>query len=231
MKGGSEGRRTEAGGSVTASGKASARIILVRHGETVWNLEGRMQGHRDSPLTTVGRSQARSVARRIARFPVRALYSSDLGRARETVRPIAEATGLEPQFDVRLRERGLGIFEGLTEAEIVASHPAEWALFRRRDPDWVVPKGESARQRTERSTACLEELVGRHPGETIVAVTHGGVLDGLFRFVVGLPLSVPRRFVIPNGALNVLRFEEERWMLEMWGSRDHEGSAELLDDA
>lgn len=208
----------------------TVRIILVRHGETAWNAEGRMQGHRDSPLTPTGRAQAAAIAERIARIPVAALYASDLGRARETALPIAERTGLSPQYDERLRERKLGIFEGLTEPEIVARHSTEWTLFRERDPDWVVPGGESARERSERTVSFLEEMAARHHGEAIVAVTHGGVLDGMFRFVVGLSLAVPRHFIIPNGALNVIRFEGGRWMLETWGSREHYESEERLND-
>jgi len=206
------------------------RIILVRHGETAWNLEGRLQGHRDSPLTPTGRSQVAAIAERLARVRVAALYSSDLGRARETALPISDRTAVSPRYDERLRERRLGIFEGLTEPEIVERYPAEWALFRERDPDWVVPGGESARERSERTVSFLEELAARHLGETVAAVTHGGVLDGLFRFVVGLSLAVPRHFIIPNGALNVIRFDEGRWMLETWGSREHYASEERLDD-
>ncbi len=209
---------------------STVRIILVRHGETVWNREGRLQGHRDSPLTSIGRAQAEAIAERISRIPVGALYSSDLGRARETALPIAARAGLSPRYDGRLRERRLGIFEGLTEAEIVARYPSEWALFRERDPDWVVPGGESARERSERTVSFLEELAARHLGEVVVAVTHGGILDGLFRFIVGLSLAVPRHFIIPNGALNAIRFEEGRWMLETWGSREHFESEEELDD-
>ena len=207
-----------------------ARIILVRHGETEWNLEGRLQGHRDSPLTPTGRAQVAAIAERIARLPVAALYSSDLGRARETALRIADRTGVSPRYDERLRERWLGIFEGLTEPEIVGRYPAEWSLFREHDPDWVVPGGESARERSERTVSFLDELAARHLGETVVAVTHGGVLDGLFRFVVGLSLAVPRHFMIPNGALNVIRFDEGRWMLETWGSTEGYGSEERLDD-
>ncbi len=189
-----------------------------------------MQGHHDSPLTAAGRAQASAAAQRIARFSVSALYSSDLGRANETALPIAKLTGLSPRYDPRLRERKLGIFEGLTEAQIVARYPDEWTRFRERNPDWTVPGGESARERSERTISCLEDLAARHAGETIVAVTHGGVLDGLFRFVVGLSLAVPRHFMIPNGALNAIRFEEGRWMLETWGSREHNESEEELDD-
>ncbi len=212
------------------SGAEASRVIVVRHGETAWNREGRMQGHRDSPLTALGRSQAETLAERISAIgPIRAIFSSDLGRARETAAPIARRSGLPVAEDPRLRERCLGIFEGRTGEEASEAYPAEWRRFQSRDPDFVIPGGESASGTAERVREFLTEAAESHPGATIVAVTHGGALDGIFRFVVGLPLGAPRRFRIPNAALNVVALAEGLWRLETWGIVD--GEPELLDDA
>ena len=208
---------------------SATRVFIVRHGETRWNVEGRIQGHEDSPLTADGLRQAEALAKLIRHEGPAALYASDLGRSRETAAIIARACRLTPRFDERLRERKLGIFEGLTEAEILDRHGAEWTRFRQRNPSYVVPGGESANERTLRAFACLEEVVRRHPGEVVAVVTHGGVLDGLFRIVVGLPLDAPRRFKIVNGALNLFTHEEGTWTLETWGSEEHLSSARSLE--
>ena len=174
------------------------RLIVVRHGETQANLDGRWQGHGDSPLTKAGIAQAEAVAHRLKRGVFSKLYSSDLGRALQTARIIADQTGHEIILDERLRERHLGIFQGLTTAEMEAKYPEERHLYRTAGPDYVIPGGESARQRFERSTLCLREIALNHPGETAVVVTHGGVLNGLLRYTLDIPLGAPRRFRIWN---------------------------------
>ena len=201
-----------------------------------------MQGHLDSPLTEEGLSQARSVGERLSRIGVTAIYSSDLGRAWKTAEEISRRTGVSVRADVRLRERNLGIFQGHTEQEIIAQYPNEWERFLTRDPDYRMPGGESSRDRVIRSVAALDEIGVRHEGALAVLVTHGGILDGIFRAVTGLALDLSRHFKIWNGAVNIIsrsaRSNDEAddtgglqsggpagsgagWMIDLWGEGSH----------
>ncbi len=198
------------------------RVIVVRHGETAWNTEKRWQGHLDSPLTPKGVSQAQALARRLARENFSALYCSDLGRACQTAQIISAVTGHRVSPDARLRERNLGIFQGLTTEEIrTTADPDLYERYRTRDPDHVLPGGESIRQQIERNIACFEELAKKHLGESIVVVTHGGVLSGFFRHVLSLPLNAPRRFEFRNSSLNVFIYRGDYWILQTWGDVNH----------
>ena len=198
-----------------------AQLILIRHGETVWNQQRRMQGQQDSPLSETGLRQARQLARRFAQETFGALYSSDLGRAHETARSVADATGKDIIVDARLRERHFGVFEGLTASEIEARYPTEYECFKSRDPAYVVPGGESAQQFRERSIACLRELAERHAGDTIVVVTHGLVLDMAYRAAHAIALGEPRPVPLLNASLNIFRYEGQRWRCESWGDVEH----------
>jgi 2,3-bisphosphoglycerate-dependent phosphoglycerate mutase len=197
------------------------RFIIVRHGETAWNVEGREMGHQDSPLTSLGNFQARKLAERLASVEFGALYSSDLGRAVETARTLADECKCEVIFDPRLRERNMGIFEGLTRSEMESRFPEERAAYRKAGSSYVIPKGESADQRIGRALQCFDELAVRHKGGTVVVVTHGGILMGLFEFVLGLPFGSARRYVRANCAWNVFTRESEGWILETWGDVSH----------
>ena len=196
-------------------------LIVVRHGETAWNAERKFQGHLDSRLTSKGLSQARALAARLPKQRFSALYSSDLGRAVQTAQIISTAIGLDLVTDARLRERNLGVFQGLGSEEIKARYPAEYRLYQSRDPNYVVPGGESLRQQVERNVSCLEELAERYAGESFLVVTHGGVLSGLFRHVLSIPLETPRRFEFVNGGVNVFTFGAGYWTLRTWGDVSH----------
>lgn len=187
-------------------------ILLVRHGETEWNQQHRMQGQHDSPLTATGLQQARQLARRLKEVAFSVLYSSDLGRAHQTARCIADLTGHEIIADRDLRERSFGIFEGLTNVEIETRFPDHYAPFARREPDFVMPGGESARQFRARCVGCLERIAGRHEGDTVVVVSHGLVLDALYRTACDMALDVARGFPLLNCSLNTFRYAEERWV-------------------
>ena len=197
------------------------RIILLRHGETVWNVEGRYQGHLDSPLTATGEAQARALAVRLAGRSFARLYSSDLGRAQRTAECIAARTGREIVTDARLRERHLGIFQRKVKSEMKEQFPEAYRRFKSADPDYVIPTGESARQRAELAVNCLVDLGRKHAGEEIVVVTHGGVVSAMFRHTFGIPLDAPRRFARANASWNVFVWEQDRWMLETWGDTSH----------
>ncbi|MBI4523293.1 MAG: histidine phosphatase family protein [Deltaproteobacteria bacterium] len=196
-------------------------LIVVRHGQTTWNIEKRWQGHFDSPLTPQGERQAHLLAARLKHRRFSALYSSDLGRAYQTARIISDATGHSVVADARLRERNLGIFQALTDEEIRTAYPEEYERHRLRDPDYIVPGGESLRQQVERNISFLDQLAKNHSGQCIVVVTHGGVLNGLFRHALFIPLEAPRRFGFPNSSLNIFTYGDGEWMLQTWGDTSH----------
>lgn len=196
-------------------------LILLRHGETEWNSDNRLQGHRDSALSRQGLRQADALAARLASVAFCALYSSDLGRALETARRIAARTGHAVVPDARLRERGLGILEGLTREEARERHPEVFASYSEGPPDYVVPEGESTAQRLRHALECLEELGARHRGERLVVVTHGGVLSLLLRHCLGIPPSTPRAFSVLNAGWN--QFDDHGGTLRLvtWGDVTH----------
>jgi 2,3-bisphosphoglycerate-dependent phosphoglycerate mutase len=197
------------------------RFIIVRHGQTQWNHRGIRQGHLDSDLTARGIAQAKALGIRLAREHFTTLYSSDLGRAVHTARIIAASTGHEIVTDAQLRERHLGIFQGLDGDQIRAKYPEEHRLHRTVGPDYVIPEGESVRQQVARNVAYLTQIAPKHLGETIVVVTHGGVLSGLFRHTFSIPFDAPRRFEFTNAGLNVFNYEKGNWFLQTWGDTSH----------
>jgi len=196
-------------------------LVVVRHGETVWNAERRMQGQQNSPLSERGRAQARALGARFLTEPFDHLYSSDLERAYQTAEAIAARTGHEIKVDTRLRERAFGIFEGLTAAEMAERHPDHYAKFRARDPDFALPGGECTRDFFARSMACFDDLGTRHPGERVVVVAHGMLLDALYRAARGLDLIVARDVDLFNASLNVFHYHTTHWEVVCWGDCAH----------
>lgn len=199
----------------------TTELILLRHGETEWNLRGRFQGHQDSPLSPEGLRQANLLAARLSSVSFHALYSSDLGRAVETAQLIATRTGHSLRQDPRLRERALGVLEGLTRDEASQRHPQVFAEYSGGGPDFVVPNGESTSQRLRHALECLEELGARHAGERLVVVTHGGVLSLLFRHCLGIPSTTPRAFSVLNACWNQFDYHEGKFRLVTWGDVNH----------
>ena len=196
-------------------------LIVIRHGETEWNRERRMQGTTDTRLSDLGRAQAQALGRRLESRGFTALYSSDLSRARDTALAIAERTGRSVLTDPRLQERRFGIFEGLLAAEIKARYPEEHARFASRDPDYEVPGGESASAFTARCLGCLSEIAGRHPGTEVVVVTHGLVLDSLYRAAHGLGHGEPRPVPLINASINLFGYGASAWRMVLWGDVSH----------
>ena len=154
----------------------TTRLLLIRHGQSVWNASRRWQGHSDAPLSELGRRQAREAAEALADEPVAGLYSSDLRRAFATAQIVGEPHGLVPVADARLRELDVGAWGGLTRAQIEARWPDALAAFDRGDPDARAVGGETRRELERRVRAALDELAARHAGDTLVVVAHGGVL-------------------------------------------------------
>lgn len=203
------------------SNPIATRICFIRHGETDWNVEKRIQGLIDIPLNEKGRAQAVAMAFNAAHVSFKAIYSSDLVRAVDTARALAEREGQEVRLLPQLRERNYGIFQGLTAAEGEARHPEAFRRYAARDPHYDFEGGESLLDFAARVAGAVDWLVRHHTGQTIAAVTHGGVLDILYRRATGRPLSAPRDFKIPNCGLNWFHFDGQGWHLESWGDRHH----------
>lgn len=165
------------------------KIIFVRHGETVWNLERRYQGQLDSPLSPGGLMQAQEVGKALSKRKLGAIYSSDLGRALLTAESIAKHHPLNPITDVRLREMSFGVWEGLTRDEITARFPE---LFYARYQDSVesrVPGGELPSEVVARFQDFLADTIIKHENETVVIVSHGGALRAIIATLLHIPLE------------------------------------------
>jgi probable phosphoglycerate mutase len=196
-------------------------LLAIRHGETEWNRQNRFQGHLNSVLNQEGLAQANALGARLSNERFDLLLSSDLGRALQTASAIAVRTGHELVLEPRLRERHMGIFQGLTAAEVQLRYPDEYLRFKTNDPDYVIPEGESMRQLLARSVACITELAQRHAGLTLAAVTHGGVLAALYRHATAMPLASPRDFPLHNTSVNRFRHRRGAWELQSWGDVAH----------
>lgn len=202
----------------------STRICFIRHGETDWNLEKRIQGQIDIPLNETGRAQALAMAFDAARYEFTTIYSSDLSRAKQTAEALAEGCNLEVKTTPQLRERHFGIFQEMTKDGASARYPEAYARYEARDIEYGFETGESLRALSERVAQAVEWLTSQHTGHTIAVVTHAGVLDILYRRATGRALHAPRDFVIPNCGLNWFHFDNQcsggkGWHLEAWG--DH----------
>jgi broad specificity phosphatase PhoE len=165
-------------------------LLLVRHGETDWNAEGKLQGHTDRPLNDYGRRQARALADRLAGESIDAVYASDLSRARETAEIVGEKLGLTVAVDPDLREKNWGNWEGLTSDERLH----------------IEFEGETSEAHRDRTLSAVQRIVERHPGERVVVVTHGGSLRRIQAAVSGFALPV-----IENCAVWGLAHEDGRF--------------------
>lgn len=197
-------------------------LILIRHGETDWNRELRFQGQLDVPLNAVGLEQARRVAERMAQEPLQVLVSSDLQRALQTARAVAgRVQRLDPVLDVALREQHFGVVEGLRVPDIKVQFPRAWQQWIRFEADYAFEGGESTRVFHGRVLAAVRALARRHAGQTLAVVTHGGVLDMVYRSALGLPLSGPRVSEIPNAGINRVRLQGEAIEILDWADTRH----------
>ena len=199
------------------------RILAIRHGETAWNVDTRIQGQLDIPLNDTGLQQARWLAQALAgRDGLQAVYASDLSRAHVTARTLAEAMGLTVTTHTGLRERAFGDFQGRTFAEIEAEWPEQAHHWRKRTPEWSPPgAGESLLTLRQRVLDTVDELASRHPGEQIAMVAHGGVLDVLYRAATRLDLQAPRTWQLTNTAVNRLLWTPEGLSLVGWADTTH----------
>ena len=214
-----------------ASFPEPTRIIAIRHGETAWNVSTRIQGHLDIGLNETGRWQAHRVALALAGEPIAALYSSDLLRAWDTALSIANATGLPVQTVEGLRERGFGVFEGKTFQEVEAQWPEQALRWRKREPAFEPGGGESLLRFRERITLATQGLAAQHPGQQIVMVAHGGVMDVLYRAATRQEIQAPRTWDLGNATINRLLWTPEGLSLVGWADTQHLDDDEALDES
>jgi probable phosphoglycerate mutase len=186
----------------------TTELILIRHGETDWNRELRFQGHIDVPLNDTGHEQARRLGLRLADEPVDRLISSDLMRAQQTAAPAAHRLELDIVTAVGLREQNFGVVEGMRADEIRNLHPRAWEDWLQFREDHAMPEGESARQFHARIMEALGGIAVAHVGRRVLVVTHGGVLDMVWRTARGLGLNGPRQSEIPNAGFNRIRIAD-----------------------
>jgi 2,3-bisphosphoglycerate-dependent phosphoglycerate mutase len=199
----------------------ATRILAIRHGETAWNVDARIQGHLDVPLNDTGRWQAERLAGAVADEGVAAIYSSDLLRAYQTAQALSRTTGLPVSTEQALRERGFGEFEGHTYKEIEARWPNEAERWRKRDPDFGPGGGESLRVFFDRCVSAALRLAAAHPGETIALVAHGGVMDCLYRAASRVDLQAPRSWQLGNASVNRLLYTPGGFTLIGWSDTSH----------
>lgn len=185
------------------------RLLLIRHGQSIANAEARIQGQFDSPLNEQGRQQARALARRLRqeKWPVTAIYASDLSRAAETVRIVAAELELPVTLDPRLREYDAGVLNGLTWAEVEARYPDLWQEFQR-GGKWVSIPGEEGNEAFRaRLAAALEAIQTRHEGEgTVAVVSHGASLGMILLYLLGLERNLSSPFAFGNASLSIVDF-------------------------
>jgi probable phosphoglycerate mutase len=200
-------------------------ILLIRHGETDWNVEKRLQGHCDIALNREGVRQAVALGRVLRDEPLDAIFASDLQRARDTAQGIADARGMTVQIDAGLRERCFGAFEGLIHSEISERYPADFAAWKERRLDARYTAGErqaeTLREFAARALGSVSRLAGMVGHRRIAVVTHGGVLDTLYRHAYDLGYEHPRNFPVLNGSINRLRWNGERFEVLSWADIAH----------
>jgi len=195
-------------------------IILIRHGETEWNSQQRMQGHSNSDLSSVGQAQIQALGQWLKIVPFDLIYSSDSLRAKQTAEAITQFSGHELKIDLRLREKNLGIFEGLTSEEARERHPEVFRLFKTAGSKYVIDEGESTQQLQDRALEIVDEIRIKHLEESVLLVTHGGFIRVVMKHSLGLSLETPTRFLIRNTGVFRLVWED-KWIVSQMGGVTH----------
>ena len=195
-------------------------IILIRHGETEWNSQQRMQGHSNSDLSSVGQAQIQALGQWMKNVTFDHIYSSDSLRAKQTAEAITQFSGHELKIDLRLREKNLGVFEGLTSEEARERHPEVFRLFKTAGSKYVIDEGESTQQLQDRALEIVDEIRIKHPEEHVLLVTHGGFIRVVMKHSLGLSLETPTRFLIRNTGVFRLVWED-KWIVSQMGGVSH----------
>lgn len=200
-------------------------LLFIRHGETAWNAERRLQGHLDIPLNAEGERQAAALGQALASERLDAIVSSDLQRAMQTARAVAAPRGMQVLVDKGLRERCFGAFEGLLYDEIALRFPHDHAAWKARDPDARYPQGvhaaETLNEFFARVRSAVERLVHQRPCRKMALVTHGGVLDCIYRLAGALDMAQPRNFDVLNASINRVRWTESGIQILQWADVAH----------
>lgn len=209
----------------------STQICFIRHGETAWNAERRMQGHLDIPLNTTGLDQAARLSTAVVQSKISfdAIYSSDLERALHTAQAVAEKLALPITITPSLRERHVGQLQGLLLAEAPRVLPDIWQSHLARELDHDLGGGESIRSFHRRMQSVLEQLLEEHRGQSVLAVSHGGSLDMVYRIVTSQALDAERVAVVPNTSLNWIEHDGLSWHILRWADTSHLNQAALDD--
>ena len=192
-------------------------IILIRHGETEWNSQQRMQGHSNSDLSSVGQAQIQALGQWMKNVPFNQIYSSDSLRAKQTAEAITQFSGHKLKIDLRLREKNLGVFEGLTSEEASERHPEVFRLFKTAGSKYVIDEGESTQQLQDRALEIIDEIRIKHMEERVLLVTHGGFIRVVMKHSLGLSLETPTRFLIRNTGVFSLVWKDKWIVLQMGG--------------
>jgi len=195
-------------------------IILIRHGETEWNSQQRMQGHSNSDLSSVGQAQIQALGQWMKNVPFDHIYSSDSLRAKQTAEAITQFSGHKLKIDLRLREKNLGVFEGLTSEEARERHPEVFSLFKTAGSKYVIDEGESTQQLQDRALEIVDEIRIKYLEERVLLVTHGGFIRVVMKHSLGLSLETPTRFLIRNTGVFRLVWED-KWIVSQMGGVSH----------
>ena len=199
----------------------ATRLVAIRHAQTAWNAEWRLQGQTDIPLDALGRQQAGRLPEALRHEGLVAVVSSDLGRALETAQALAGPLGLPVLVDAGLRERHFGILEGHVRGDIDGRFPDLARRWHAREPDFAPPGGESLRQLNARCLAAVQRQALAHVGQAIALISHGGVLDCLYRAATGLALDLPRTWPLGNAGIHRLLHTGQGLALTGWNDNAH----------
>ncbi|MYC29813.1 MAG: histidine phosphatase family protein [Chloroflexi bacterium] len=196
-------------------------VYIVRHGETLWNAEGRIQGHTDIELSERGREQAKMVERRLSGIRFDVAYSSDMRRTTQTAQTILGGGDTPLNSIPELREYNKGVFEGLTAEEYRQKYPELYEASLINDPDFAPPGGETIRQCQARMAGFVRSLRERHLNEDVLVVGHGGSLRSAIVALLGLPLEANWKFVMHNCALSLIRTYEDNAVMHLYNDTSH----------
>ena len=197
------------------------QLFIVRHGETVWNREGRIQGHTDVALSDRGVEQATRLAHRLSSVPLHAAYASDLCRASATASLILQGRQVPMHPTPRLREYHKGAFEGMTDAELRSRYPDEYPSYVAKNLDYAPEGGESTREVSKRLSSIICEIKERHLNDTVLVVGHGGSLRAAMMALLGMPLDANWRFVFGNCTLTIVDTYHDNAVLRLFNDGSH----------
>lgn len=208
----------------------TTEITIIRHGETIWNTQQRIQGQLNSNLSENGILQAELVAKALAKREFDVLISSDLERAAETAKIINQQLLLPLEYNANLRERSFGKVEGMSFAEINQQYPDEYQSYKQRDPKFAFTGGESIEQLFKRVTSEMEAIARKFSDKKVLIVSHGLVLEMMMYKTFSIDLDNQRVFSINNSSISSFYINRDNWFLKEWGVIEHLVSLNVLNE-